>query len=244
MTSLLSYGDQAFSVSNGAKDLLYELAIEVASCGQPAAHQRLSEDGRLLGCYQVSGLGFDLKAFAQAFGGARAWQEATAQNFGAVETLCSTPECVRCMTKVLVWSWFLLNGGRCNDATGRHPDLHELPEVPGEWAAHMAVETPEPALDPGWLYRTPSTKFMFAFGIGFGALVGTFVGIGTMLLGLAQDWRVIPAWVFTGALLGSAHPTVNVILSAINRPHERPVEGTGAHDALGPASAGRGMGST
>jgi len=44
-----------------------------------------------------------------------------------------------------------------------------------------------------------------------------------MLLGLAQDWRVIPAWVFTGALLGSVHPTVDVILSAINRLHERRV---------------------
>jgi|SRR6516164_964648 len=87
----------------------------------------------------------------------------------------------------------------------------------------MPVETPHPGLDPGWLYRTPSTKFKFAFGIGFGALVGTSVGVGTMLLGLAQDWRVIPAWVFTGALLGSVHPTVDVILSAINRLHERRV---------------------
>ena len=85
----------------------------------------------------------------------------------------------------------------------------------------MPVETPHPGLDPGWLYRTPSTKFKFAFGIGFGVLVGTCVGVGTMLLGLAQDWRVIPPWVFTGALLGSVHPTVDVILCAISGLDER-----------------------
>jgi hypothetical protein len=75
MTLLLSYADQAFWVSNGAKDLLYELAIEVAHRGQPAAYQRLSEDDRLLGCYQVSGICVDLEAFAESFGGSRAWQE-------------------------------------------------------------------------------------------------------------------------------------------------------------------------
>ena len=55
MPSLLSYGDQAFWVSNSTKDLLYEAALEVARRGHPAAHQRLSEDDRLLSCYQVSG---------------------------------------------------------------------------------------------------------------------------------------------------------------------------------------------
>jgi hypothetical protein len=68
---------------------------------------------------------------------AEAWQEATAQDFDAVEALCSTPECVQWMKKVLTWSWFLLDGGRCNDAAGRHPDLHNLPDRPEETHPHV-----------------------------------------------------------------------------------------------------------
>jgi hypothetical protein len=217
MPSLLYYGDQAFWVSNSTKDLLYEAAIEVARRGHAAARQRLSEDGRLLGCYLVSGVGFPLEAFAEAFGGNRAWQEATAQNFGAIEALCSTPECVQLMTKVLAWAWFLLDGGCCNDATGTPPDLHNLPETPNGWAAPVVLQSPtrEPVLD--WLYGTPSTKFKFAFGIGFGVIVGSLVGVANLLLGLAQNWLTIPAWVFVGGLLGSAHPTIDAILSAKNR---------------------------
>jgi hypothetical protein len=231
MPSLLSYGDQAFWVSNGIKDLLYEAAIEVARRSHPAAHQRLSEDGRLLGCYLVSGIGFPLEAFAEAFDGNRAWQEATAQNLGAVEAVCCTPECVQMMTKVTAWAWFLLDGGRCNDATGRHPDIHDLSETPDKSAAIVAVESPYTGPDANWLYRTPSAKFKFAFGIGVGVMIGTFVGVGNILLGVAQNWRTIPAWMFVGALLGSAHPTADSILGAISRPSRRPDESTPQHKA-------------
>jgi hypothetical protein len=141
------------------------------------------------------------------------------------------------MTKVLAWAWFLLNGGRCNDATGRHPGIHDLPEVPKEWAAGVAVAGPSDlAFEVGRLYRDPSTKFKFAFGIGFGALVGVLVGVGTMLLGLAHNWRVIPAWLFSGALLGSVHPTVDAILSAISRLPAKQAEVTEPGDSSGPAS--------
>jgi hypothetical protein len=233
MASLLSYGDQAFWVNNGAKDLLYQAAIAVARRAHPAAYQRLSEDGRLLGAYLVSGLGFPLEAFAEAFGGARAWEEATAMNFGAVEALCANPECVALMTKVLAWVWFLLDGGHCNDAAGRYPGLRELPDTPGEGAAPVAVERRGlgPAAHGQGL--TPSTKFKFAFGIGVGALFGTVVGVANMLLGLAQNWLTIPAWVFIGALLGFAHPTVDAIWSAINRP---PEQWPKPDDPSGPAS--------
>jgi hypothetical protein len=226
MPSLLFQGDQAFWVSNATKDLLYEAALAVARHSHPAAHERLSRDGRLVGCYEVSGVGFDLAAFAEAFGSTRAWQEATARDFRVVEALCLSPDVVRLMTKVFAWAWFLLDGGRCNNARGRHPDIHELPDVPEASVASIAVESPDPALEVGWLYRTPSTRFKFAFGIGLGALVGAVVAVGTLLLGQAQNWRVIPAWVFGGALLGSAHPTVDLIWSALNRLPKRPAEAT------------------
>ena len=237
MASLLSCDDQAFSVSNGMKDLLYEVAIAVARRNDPAAQQRLSEDGRLLGCYGVSGLGFPLEAFAEAFGGRRAWQEATTSDFDAVIALCPTPGCVTSMTKLLAWAWFLLDGGRCNDAAGGHPDLHELPEMPSDRSALQATKGPGlgPVIDV--LERTPSTKFKFTFGIGFGVLVGTLVGVTNMFLGLAQDWRTIPAWVFTGALLGSVHPTIDAVLSAIRRQAEQPGGGMKSHDTTEPESA-------
>jgi hypothetical protein len=204
-------------VSNSTKDLLYETALEVARDHHPEAYQRLSEDDRLVGCYQVSGVGFDLAAFAEAFGNTKAWLEATAREFGAVDALCSDAIALQHMTKVMAWCWFLLDGGRCNDARGRHPDLNDLPESPGQWTPPPLAASSNPGLDVGWLCQPPSILFKFAFGIGFGSLVGALVGAGTMLLGLAQNWRVIPAWVFSGALLGSAHPTVDAILNAISR---------------------------
>jgi hypothetical protein len=137
MPSLLWCGEQAFWVSNSAKDLLYEVSVGVAERCDPAARQRLAEDGRLLGCYGVSGVGFELEAFEQAFGGAAAWQEAVIRHFDVVEELCGNPECVRHMTKLFAWAWFLLRGGQCNGAAGDHPDLSRLPEQPG------AVNPPE-----------------------------------------------------------------------------------------------------
>ncbi len=146
MPALLRYGEQAFWVSNAAKDLLYEVAVEVAARADPVAHQFLMADGRLVGCYGVSGLGFDLDAFAEAFGGPEAWWAFTARHFAAVEQVCGNPDCVRHMTKVFAWVGFLLSGGRCNDAAGRHPDyLTELPvtekdlERPGRLAGRVRV---------------------------------------------------------------------------------------------------------
>jgi hypothetical protein len=130
MTALLWYGEQAFGISNSAKDLLYEVALAVAERADANARQRLAEDGRLVGCYEVSGVGFDLKAFEEAFGCAVAWRQAVAQHFDVVEELCANPTCVQHMTKVFAWIWLLLDGGRCNDAAGRHPDIHHLSERP------------------------------------------------------------------------------------------------------------------
>jgi len=130
MASLLWYGEQAFVVSNGTKDLLYEVAVEVAKRTDPNARQRLEEDGRLVGCYGVSGMGFELEAFAEAFGGKEAWQRATLDHFDVVEELCRNPRCVELMAKLFRWVWFLLDGGRCNSAQGKHPSLEHLPEIP------------------------------------------------------------------------------------------------------------------
>lgn len=64
MPALLSYKHQAFWVSNGTKDLLYEIVLEVAKQAEPAAYKRLQEDSRF-GYYGVSGLGFELEAFEE-----------------------------------------------------------------------------------------------------------------------------------------------------------------------------------
>src|SRR5438874_10298587 len=98
MPSLLWYGDQAFWVSNATKDLLYEAAVEVAKRGDAVTQRRLAEDGALIGCYGVSGIGFDLEAFVQAFGGKAAWRQATEKHFDAVEALCPHRQCVELMT--------------------------------------------------------------------------------------------------------------------------------------------------
>jgi len=130
MPSQLWCGEQAFWVSNSTKDLLYEAAVEVAKHGDPESRRRLADDVALVGCYNVSGVGFDLKAFAQAFGGKDAWRRATESHFDAVESLCPNTRCVELMTKLFSWIWFVLDGGRCNTAVGEHPDFDDMPELP------------------------------------------------------------------------------------------------------------------
>src|SRR5690349_14569460 len=132
MPSLLTYANQAFWVSNATKDLLYEASVEVAKRESPIAYQRIVDDGRLSGCYGVSGIGFELEAFAQAFGGKEKWQEAIATHWDAVEALCPTADCLRLMTKLYAWIWFLLDGGPCKIAAGSYAKLEELAETPGE----------------------------------------------------------------------------------------------------------------
>jgi hypothetical protein len=130
MSSLLWHGEQSFVVSNGTKDLLYEVAVEVAKRTDPIARQRLEDDGRLVGCYGVSGMGFELQAFAEAFGGKEAWERATLDNFDVVEEMCGHARCVELMAKLFRWVWFLLDGGRCNRDQGEHPSLEYLPDRP------------------------------------------------------------------------------------------------------------------
>lgn len=130
MPSLLWYGDQAFWVSNATKDLLYEAAVEVAKRGDAAIQRRLAEDGALIGCYGVSGIGFDLESFGQAFGGKDTWRRATEKHFDSVEALCSHRQCVELMSKLFRWIWFLLDGGRCNDDAGEHPAFDDMPDRP------------------------------------------------------------------------------------------------------------------
>lgn len=130
MPSLLRYGEQAFWVSNAVKDLLYEAAVEVAKRSDPTIQQRLAEDAALVGCYGVSGIGFDLAAFVHAFGGKDTWRRATEEHFEAVEALCPHRRCVEVMTKLFRWIWFLLDGGRCDDIWGRHPAFDDMPDRP------------------------------------------------------------------------------------------------------------------
>jgi hypothetical protein len=222
MSALLWYRDQAFSVSNSAKDLLYEVAVEVAHRGNPATHQRLIEDGRLVGCYGVSGMGFELEVFEEAFEGKEAWQEAMARHSDAVQALYPSPPCARLMAKLFAWIWFLLDGGRCSDAAGGYPDLEELPEIPGAEVLSRSNAPGEDrrrerALDSA----EPGLAFKFFFGITLGALVGTGVGVANILLGLANNWLTIPAWTISGALLGSAHPMADAVLQAIIRLFDR-----------------------
>src|SRR5262245_41740857 len=98
MPSRLWYGEQKFWVSNATKDLLYEAAVELAKRGDPETQRSLAEDAALVGCYGVSGVGFDLAAFVRAFGGKDAWQRATVEHFDAVKALCPHDQCVELMT--------------------------------------------------------------------------------------------------------------------------------------------------
>jgi hypothetical protein len=130
MPSKLWYGEQAFWVSNATKDLLYEAAVEVAKHGDAETRRRLADDAPLVGCYNVSGVGFDLEAFVQAFGGKDAWRRATEEHFDAVEALCANDRCVELMRKLFRWVWFVLDGGPCSTATGEHPDFDDMPDQP------------------------------------------------------------------------------------------------------------------
>ncbi|HLJ95056.1 MAG TPA: hypothetical protein VKU02_17910 [Gemmataceae bacterium] len=211
MTALLSYGEQAFWVSNATKDLLYELCVAVAKCENSAAHQRLMEDVRLAGCYGVSGLGFELEAFAEAFGGKHAWQEAIAKHSDVVQAFTSaTPAGAVFIRKLFAWIWFLLSGGTCNDAAGEHSAFDNLPEVPGTGLV-LPVKTCKPTAD----HLNPGPWAKMLWGVGFGAFIGTVVGVANLLTGLAKNGLTIPAWSLCGALLGSAHPVAETLLERI-----------------------------
>jgi hypothetical protein len=223
MSALLWYRDQAFSVSNSVKDLLYEIAVAVANRDSSMAHERLTQDGRLIGCYGVSGMGFPLEAFEEAFGGMRTWQEAMTRHAVVVLALCTSPECRRIIQKVLVWIWFLLGGGRFDVAAGRYPDLEALPETPGTEAPSganipVAIRNGRPDSEDA----EPSLATKFLIGSAIGGFVGTLVGVATILAGLANNWLIIPAWMFSGALLGTAHPLAEAVLQLIIRIFDRP----------------------
>jgi hypothetical protein len=219
MPSLLSYRDQAFWVSNGTKDLLYEVAVAVAQRESPVVYQRLTEDGRLLGCFGVSGLGFPLEAFAEAFGGPQAWREAMTRHAGVVAALCPTPACTRLLAKLFAWIWFLLSGGRCQEAADEYPVFDSMPDIPGTMAVASSNRPVQNRRDAGTAEPGPWTKILF--GIGLGAILGTPIGVANILFGLANNWLTIPAWIIAGALLGSAHPTAEVVLRVFLRPSDR-----------------------
>ncbi len=131
MPALLSYGEQAFWVSNGTKDLLYEVVLEMARRDNPSAHERLREDTRF-GYYGVSGMGFELEAFVDCFQGKAGFKKTVTAHAEVVDEFCdSREECVRLMRKLFDWIWFLLDDGRCNAPSGEHPDLDDMPQVPG-----------------------------------------------------------------------------------------------------------------
>ena len=130
MPALLSCGKEAFWVSNGTKDLLYEVVLEVAKLDNPVAHQRLSEDVRF-GFYGVSGFGFELEAFADCFGGRESLRSSVGRHVGVIDEMCARDEtCVQLMKKLFNWVWFLLDGGRCNSSSGEHPDLDNMAASP------------------------------------------------------------------------------------------------------------------
>lgn len=223
MPALLRYADQAFWISNAAKDLLYEVSVDVAKRESPIVYQRMVEDGRLIGCYGVSGIGFDLDAFAEAFGDKEKWQEAITDHWDAVEALCPTPRCLQVVTKLFAWIWFLLDGGHCNNAAKAYPNLEQLGETPSDLPPRLGQvslgdrETKQSAGD-----RAIRGSTKMALGTGLGASLGAIVGVTNIVLGLAQNWLTVPAWILAGALLGSVHPTIDMVLDSICRPDDLP----------------------
>src|SRR5262249_27044269 len=88
MSSLLWYGDQGCWVSNGTKWLLYEIVLEMARRADPEAHKKLQDEERLVGCYGVSGMGFELEAFEECLAGKDHFRNVVAEHFDVVRELC------------------------------------------------------------------------------------------------------------------------------------------------------------
>jgi hypothetical protein len=130
MPSTLSCGEQRFWVSNGTKDLLYEVVLEMAKRGNPAAHKRLQEDVAFGFC-GVSGMGFELEAFAECFGGRECFKKTVTRHFGVIDEMCAPHEAsVRLMKNLFNWIWFLLDGGQCNGPSGEPLDFDDMAERP------------------------------------------------------------------------------------------------------------------
>jgi hypothetical protein len=50
-----------------------------------------------------------------------------------------------------------------------------------------------------------------------GTLIGTFTGVGLVLVGLVQNLRTIPAWMVAGTLLGLGHGALHALIDSFGR---------------------------
>jgi hypothetical protein len=217
MSSYLIYGDQAFGVSNSAKDLPYEMVVEIAKRSDSAALQRLKEEGRLVGCYGVSGVGFDLQAFSDCFGGKTKLRQAVTAHFEVVRELCADERCTAYMTKLFEWSWFLLDGGRCKDASGIWPELANLPSTPATPTGVGGGQNPatDPSPEANCTLSTQSLSESQAAYLWFALSVGQAIGsigcvVGPVSL-LSPLWTEAP-WSWPAAILGIAGTAASLVL--------------------------------
>lgn len=121
MTSLISYHNQGFWVSNGTNALLYDLLVDMTRDDHPEFARRLDEDEQLTLPRFGGGFGFSLEDFERIFGGVDAFEAVARAKWDRIDALCQTEHAAQIMRRVFNWSFRLMRGGRCNYELAPYP---------------------------------------------------------------------------------------------------------------------------
>lgn len=114
VSSLLTYKDQGFWVSNGINDDLYKILVAMTRNDHPDVFGQLESDESLMGGRFVGGLGFAFEDFERIFGGAARFEEIARSKWVAIDDVCQNEQCSKIMQKVFRWAFWMMDGGRCN----------------------------------------------------------------------------------------------------------------------------------
>ena len=158
MTSLLTYKDQGFWVSNGIKDALHEILLAMTRNDHPDVFKRLDSDESLLGGRFVGGIGFAFDDVERIFGGPVRFEEIVQSKWAVIDDVCRNERCSSIVRKIFRWTFWMMDGGQCNFALkpyagwrkrlrvpiyclslglidlapdrSKHPSIHELADEP------------------------------------------------------------------------------------------------------------------
>ena len=114
MTSLLTYKDQGFWVSNGINAVMYDILVAMTRDDYPEIHQRLDTDESLMMGRYAGGIGFCFDDFERIFGDAQKFENIVRSKWSVIGDVCQNDRCTMLMHRVFHWAFWLMRGGVCN----------------------------------------------------------------------------------------------------------------------------------
>ena len=158
MSSLLTYDDQGFWVSNGINAVLYEVLVAMTCDDYPEIYQLLNTDEDLMMARYAGGIGFSLNDFERIFGGRERFKTIATSKWSVIDDVCGNDRCSMLVQRVFNWAFALMSGATCNynlkpyakwrsrlqtpvyclslglldlaPERSEYPSIHELPDSP------------------------------------------------------------------------------------------------------------------